>query len=235
MRDAYPDGLVFFIANVYNCDTMERKLINIFKERYVHRKDIGMEYFTGDINAMRITFMTEILNETLDIQHKADKYAMIKNAKEPETNDSCVESCAKECDLINLNNTVENMDNMDSDDLILSDTTTTIDFQETEGQSLSITTQVILNDPLHRNDDKENVGKFIKYVYDNKPDWYREKHSVDIRIIRNAYNMLFNSNINSTVISKYLQGKMFHIGSRSNNITTKKLVSYSGLKRHIFE
>lgn len=31
--------------------------------------------------------MTEILNETLDIQHKADKYALVKNAKEYHHND----------------------------------------------------------------------------------------------------------------------------------------------------
>lgn len=82
-------------------------------------------------------------------------------------------------------------------------------------------------------DDKDNVGEFVRYVCENKPDWYKEKHFVDIKVIKNAYNELLDGNINSTVISKYLQGKMFHTGSRSNNITTKRLVSYKDLEKHI--
>jgi hypothetical protein len=31
-----------------NCDKLEKKLINIFKYKYNHRKDIGNEYFEGD-------------------------------------------------------------------------------------------------------------------------------------------------------------------------------------------
>ena len=31
-----------------NCDELEKKLINIFKYKYNHRKDIGNEYFEGD-------------------------------------------------------------------------------------------------------------------------------------------------------------------------------------------
>ena len=36
----------------HNCDVLERQLIREFKNKYIHRRDIGNEYFEGDYNEM---------------------------------------------------------------------------------------------------------------------------------------------------------------------------------------
>lgn len=44
-----------FIYNVYDYKQVERDLLAIFKRKYTLRKDFGNEYFTGDINDMKLT------------------------------------------------------------------------------------------------------------------------------------------------------------------------------------
>jgi len=45
----YPNGtILLYQSRCINCDTMEKKLINIFKRNFIHRSDIGFEYFEGD-------------------------------------------------------------------------------------------------------------------------------------------------------------------------------------------
>jgi len=49
----YPKGseLLFYIR-VDDCDNLERVIIKAFKDKYLHRKDIGNEYFEGDYEDM---------------------------------------------------------------------------------------------------------------------------------------------------------------------------------------
>ena len=50
---AYPKGSEVIIIRKYeNCDTGETKLLNIFRMNFIHRTDIGAEYFEGDVEDM---------------------------------------------------------------------------------------------------------------------------------------------------------------------------------------
>jgi phage/plasmid-associated DNA primase len=50
----YPKGskLIFHIE-CSNCITLEQELIKIFKEKFIQRRDIGIEYFEGNVNIMK--------------------------------------------------------------------------------------------------------------------------------------------------------------------------------------
>lgn len=43
--------------NVPDCHKTEKTLINEFDERFISRRDIGREYYEGDLNHMKRTFM----------------------------------------------------------------------------------------------------------------------------------------------------------------------------------
>jgi hypothetical protein len=50
---SYPKGSeVKFFLQVYECNDLEKKLIKMFKDKFIHRKDYGNEYFEGDVNTM---------------------------------------------------------------------------------------------------------------------------------------------------------------------------------------
>jgi hypothetical protein len=46
-------------TNCFDCDKLERTIIELFKKKYILKEDIGAEYFEGDIYEMK----TDIFNE----------------------------------------------------------------------------------------------------------------------------------------------------------------------------
>jgi hypothetical protein len=202
---------------------METRLVTIFKDRFIQRKDFGLEYFMGDIDDMRLIIMGEVANEMSEVKTRADKYALLKNIKEREIN--------------KVNNVEpENVEYYEQDNLVqLTETVDDPNNNRKEMMNNEIDNCIDIGKLTikKKDSDKENILEFIKYVYDVRPEWYTEKHYVDIKVIMNAYNRLFQTKMNPTVISKYLQGKMFHIGYRSNNVTIKKLVSFRELEKFI--
>jgi hypothetical protein len=49
----YPIGTILLFQIICNdCDTNEKELIKIFRNKYESRKDIGNEYFKGNYNDM---------------------------------------------------------------------------------------------------------------------------------------------------------------------------------------
>lgn len=64
----YPKGsklIMQYICN--NCDEMEKKLLKDFAEKYIHRKDIGKEYFEGNFVDMIQDINNKILCEYMHI------------------------------------------------------------------------------------------------------------------------------------------------------------------------
>ncbi len=52
--NSYPKGSqLFCMYDCINCDTCEKHLIELFKQKYIQRQDIGTEYFEGDITQMK--------------------------------------------------------------------------------------------------------------------------------------------------------------------------------------
>jgi hypothetical protein len=58
----YPKGSILLLqSNCYNCDVIEKIIINEFKEKFKQRLEIGLEYFEGDYIKMK-----QIINLTID-------------------------------------------------------------------------------------------------------------------------------------------------------------------------
>ena len=50
---SYPNGSIILLYIITNdCDKKEKEIIQKFKEHFIHKKDIGNEYFMGDYNHM---------------------------------------------------------------------------------------------------------------------------------------------------------------------------------------
>lgn len=59
----YPKGSkLIFQCICDDCDTVEIKLINIFKKKYIQQKDIGTEYFKGNYDDMIVDIYNCIMN-----------------------------------------------------------------------------------------------------------------------------------------------------------------------------
>lgn len=60
----YPKGSVLLFQMICNnCKNLEKQIINLFKENFTHRKDIGNEYFEGECKSMIDMIYLTIKNE----------------------------------------------------------------------------------------------------------------------------------------------------------------------------
>jgi hypothetical protein len=58
----YTKGSILHLQTTCNdCIKSEKNLIKLFKEKYIHRNDLGNEYFEGNINHMKADIFSEIL------------------------------------------------------------------------------------------------------------------------------------------------------------------------------
>jgi hypothetical protein len=75
----YPkSSILLFQINVYNCDKLETELINIFKQKFIHRVDIGYEYFQGGYHEMiDIIFKTCQDNNKEYLQKNNNEYVKL--------------------------------------------------------------------------------------------------------------------------------------------------------------
>ena len=62
---SYPNGSILLLYIITNdCDKKEKEIIQKFKELFIHKKDIGNEYFLGDYNHMINIILSIISNES---------------------------------------------------------------------------------------------------------------------------------------------------------------------------
>jgi hypothetical protein len=45
-----------------DCDNKQKRILKEFREKFIHRKDIGLEYFGGDPNNMIDIILQEVIN-----------------------------------------------------------------------------------------------------------------------------------------------------------------------------
>ena len=63
---SYPNGSILLLYIITNdCDKKEKEIIQKFKEHFIHKKDIGNEYFMGDYNHMINIILSIISNSSL--------------------------------------------------------------------------------------------------------------------------------------------------------------------------
>jgi len=60
----YPRGTILVIQiECLNCSIMERRLINLFKKKFIFRRDLGYEYFEGNRTLMQQCIYEEVMKE----------------------------------------------------------------------------------------------------------------------------------------------------------------------------
>jgi hypothetical protein len=48
-----------------DCDVCEKEIMNVFRKKFVERKDIGVEYFQGDCRRMNLDIISIVTRELL--------------------------------------------------------------------------------------------------------------------------------------------------------------------------
>ena len=82
--DSYPKGsFLLFHTYVKDSCSMERQIIDGFKETYVHRPEFGLEYFEGDFEDMRDSIMSIVKTDKMKYRESQQekKDAEVSNAK----------------------------------------------------------------------------------------------------------------------------------------------------------
>lgn len=83
----YPKGSVLLFQMIcQDCQDMERKILNQFKEQFNHCKDLGNEYFEGDCKNMIDAIYTSIKNEVYenDYSEKLNSVALVSETETDE-------------------------------------------------------------------------------------------------------------------------------------------------------
>jgi len=88
----YPKGSKLHLyLNTPDCDLVEREILNLFKEKYIHRTDIGSEYFEGDVEEMmsdmiktRKKVIDEFENIKAESEEISEKEIRLKELKKEE-------------------------------------------------------------------------------------------------------------------------------------------------------
>jgi len=88
----YPKGSKLHLyLNTPDCHLVEREILNLFKEKYIHRTDIGSEYFEGDVEEMMsdmIKIRKKVIDEFENIkavgEELSEKEILLKELKKEE-------------------------------------------------------------------------------------------------------------------------------------------------------
>lgn len=84
----YPSGSKLFIQLICNdCHKNEKTLIETFKEKFLQRKDIGREYFEGDVSSMidTIFFIVRNIDDVIEFDKKMEnEYKTMKQQQKEE-------------------------------------------------------------------------------------------------------------------------------------------------------
>ena len=78
---SYPNGSILLLYIITNdCDKKEKLIIQKFKEHFIHKKDIGNEYFMGDYNHMINIILSIISNESYLIESSLIESYLIESS-----------------------------------------------------------------------------------------------------------------------------------------------------------
>jgi len=109
----YPKNSILLLYIITNdCDKKEKQIIQKFKEHFIHKKDIGNEYFLGDYNHMINIILSIISNDSSLIESSLLESSLIESSLndssliERTSNDS-----SKEIVYFDYDNKIINFDN----------------------------------------------------------------------------------------------------------------------------
>ena len=79
----YPKGSKLLLQQICDdCDKLEKELIADFKNKFIHRKDIGNEYFEGDYKEMLKDIHNKITNNVVSIEESSEIYEIGEESSE---------------------------------------------------------------------------------------------------------------------------------------------------------
>ncbi len=100
----YPKGSELILhIKCADCHTSEKHLIEVFKEKYIRRSDIGLEYFEGNYLLM-IDDITKYLANISNLPNK--KHEEDEKCRKCGDNSVCFDGMCADCAQIEENNTI---------------------------------------------------------------------------------------------------------------------------------
>jgi len=201
---------VIFASEVINCHQLERDIISLFDKIFVKRTDVGVEYYTGNVQKMKEIIALLMINEKVlsDATKELPKVKQyVKNKQE------YVETLVE-----NEVDDFEEHDSVDESD----------ELESSANSNVSITPNI---NTQHDTRSGKSLKTFYKHIYTTKPIWFTENERIKFQTIENAYREYFDDNITtSSIISRTLNGKLFKPINNAQRNPHKKLVSFDELK-----
>jgi len=106
----FPDESILLLQSSCNdCDALEKKIIKLFKEKYIYRKDIGNEYFEGNYELMKKDINKNIEEEYLQKKFNKSIKNKLDNIFEKNNNDFVD---TPECMKVNIRESTKIEDNI---------------------------------------------------------------------------------------------------------------------------
>lgn len=244
------DTEVFVMLLVNDCVQIEHDIIKLFDNVFVKRKDLGLEYYSGDVNLMRDIIIALIqidekkriaLNQKPIIEKnlQLQQQILLDQKKQYRDGNLIPDILKNSTDLMEESNISETYssvlcENEDKDNICISELP--VQYSSFISDHLTINNINISNVPSKKEKvEKKTLKSFYKFIYDTKPDWYEEGTFVPVETIVDAYREYFNDeNTHKSHISKYLRGGIFIKSSRfgPEGKIKKKLYTFEELKKH---
>jgi len=227
----YKDCESILTQKVLDCHTLEQNIIKLFDINFIKRKDLGNEYYTGDVEKM-ISFISSLIH-TMNLSYASKKQLPLLEKKialvsgrinkmlnEPMLND----------DNDNDDNDGNNDNNINNSDGDVNDSDGDVNDSDSVIFNIKLPNKITINKYSKKKQEK-TIKSFCKHIYDTKPSWYLEGQYVDIDLIEDAYKTYFDKDIAKSIISRNLKDILFTQTSRPGGVTMKKLVLYTELKK----
>jgi len=208
---------VIFTSEVINCHKLEKEIINLFDKIFVKRKDVGLEYYTGNVDDMKEIIMSLVKKE----KHVAKAlYNLPKVIQYVKAKQEYIKTLSEHTlDEISESDNIDEISESDNIDEI------------SDSDNIDEISEINNIDNNNESNEIKNIKTFCKYIYDTKPTWYKPGEFVNVKYIENFYNEYFHEkNTYPPSISKLLKNKVFDKGKRVKGITMKKLLPYTILR-----
>lgn len=121
-----PNSEIHFVTSVSNCDDLEKRMLATFKKLFIHREDLGLEYFSGSLHKMKNAIHREINQYEDELELMVSNQDLLNElqntANECELNTHCNENVEllelskfpeEVLELQNLNEHINQRDNID--------------------------------------------------------------------------------------------------------------------------
>jgi len=233
----YKDCELICVLKVLDCHTLETKIIACFDKLFLKRRDLGLEYYSGDVKTMRKVL--ELLNNLQEAEHETEKQlqSVVEHIKKVKLRNDKI--AAVEI-LFNKDNNADELgkingdDNVNEPDEINEDPKDTMcdcdDIHNSGEEYVNYTLQTVTSLPVFVDKYKKTAESFYEFIFSTRPQWYLENKYVDIEIIEKAYKSYFNtSKLSRAMIVKHIN-PMFANSTRVSGITKKKLVPFDTLE-----